>query len=89
MVNTIGEAYTENRAGRRGDRDSLRVDMTPKSLFQSMRVITHTETNTRASVMRARIIAEATRECEDVKDWRSSPYIVACTKRHSKEPPSS
>jgi hypothetical protein len=73
LANKIDEAYTENRAGRKGGRDSLNVDIAPKWLFQSVRVITHTETNTRASAMRARMIVEATRECEDVKGWRSSP----------------
>ena len=83
--NKHDEAYTANRAGRRGGRDSLNVDIAPKVPSRSVRVITHTETNTRASGRRVRTNAEATRKCEDVEDWRSSPEAVAGTKRHTQE----
>ncbi len=58
-MNKTDEAYTENRAGRRGDRDSPKVDIAPKLPFQSARVLTYAEANTRASVKRRRE-AEAT-----------------------------
>ena len=48
--NKHDEAYTENCAGRRGGRDSPKVDIAPKWLSQSARVVTHTEANTRPSV---------------------------------------
>ncbi len=41
--NTHDEASTANRAGRRGDRDSLNVDIAPNSLFQSSREVTQTD----------------------------------------------
>ena len=62
-VNNPDEAYTEHCAGRRGDRDSLNGEIAPKGLFQSARVVTHTEANTRASV-RSMVIATRARTAE-------------------------